>query len=43
MKDKFVCKKCKNKYLWVLKAEEHLCVYCKGEYPDGTECKGGKK
>ncbi len=39
--EKFICKECNNKYSWVLQAEDNLCVYCKGSYPDGTICKGG--
>ena len=41
--EKFICKQCNSSYVWILKGKvEGYCVYCCGEYPNGTKCSGGK-
>lgn len=34
--------KCGHTYPWVLTGINNNCVYCDGEYPDGSKCSGGK-
>jgi len=29
---------CGHSYPWILAGKNGSCVYCDGEYPDGTKC-----